>query len=119
MNIYKNTFSEIGLDPDNHKLLFGLSTEFELENGNEIRENKLYKVDKILSLYLRIWICKHVIGISLNFDKLRNIKIQEISVSFWHQKKNRNSFKFVFGRAGYRKDAEQIYKKIKKERKSK
>lgn len=78
-------FKEYGLDFDNNKWGFGISTEIERADGTEIRTKEpilLYNK----SYYCRIWIFKTVFIFSLKgFEKI---------------KKNRNNFKIIWGIRG-------------------
>lgn len=81
-----NRFTEIGIDPDNNKLLFGISSEIEsmLENY-EVRKKGFIKMhDK--EFFIRVWILKYSISIGTGEIEIVN--------------KNRNNFKMLFGIAG-------------------
>jgi hypothetical protein len=105
LNSYKqfkaNTFSEIGIDPENNKYGIGISSEIEFEDGSEKRFKKWLAVDEIYWIYFRIWILKYVFGFSFNINEHRIKK--EGKLVFWKQKKQRKNFKVLFGRAGFKK----------------
>lgn len=82
----KQIFTEIGIDPDNNKYLFGISSEIENEDGTEIRKSGFMKM-KLRGFYFRIWILKFVFGFG-------------IPSGFVLKKKNRNNFKILFGLNG-------------------
>jgi hypothetical protein len=82
----RKVFTEIGIDPDNNKYLFGISTEIENEDGTEIRKNGFVKM-KLQGFYFRIWLLKIVVGFG-------------IPSGFVVKKKNRNNFKLLFGLSG-------------------
>ncbi|MDR0727000.1 MAG: DUF3977 family protein, partial [Rickettsiales bacterium] len=59
----KKIFIEYGLDPDNHKYLFGKSTEIESPDGTEIRTKENIKEYDYISWYIRIWFFKYVFSL--------------------------------------------------------
>ena len=93
-----NTFSEVGIDPDNNRFLLGISSEVEFEDGSEIRYKKWLRVDKVLWFYFRFWVLNRVFGVSINVDK--STRERKGLISFRTVKKNRNNLKIIIGRAG-------------------
>ncbi|MGT2827206.1 DUF3977 family protein [Streptococcus himalayensis] len=79
-------FIEIGFDPDNHLLGFGISTELKFED-REVRKRGLVAMSVWQDLYLRLWIGKQV-------------HILSIKEGYKCQIKTRKNVKFVLGIKG-------------------
>lgn len=85
-NNIPNRFTEIGIDPDNNKLLFGISSEIEDMPANyEVRKKGFIKMHA-KEFFIRVWILKYSISIGTGEIEIVN--------------KNRNNFKILFGIAG-------------------
>lgn len=74
--------TEVGLDFDNNRFGFGMSSEIEFDNETERRYKGRIKM-AVKAHYIRIWILKYVLYIGTN------------EIEF--KKKNRNNFKIVYG----------------------
>lgn len=83
-----NTFTELGIDTDNHKI-FGVSTELEDDNGNDLCRVPGFVRMKFKEIYLRIWLFKYCFSIGTG----------EIAL----EKKERMNFKLLLGFAGKNK----------------
>lgn len=85
LKVKTTKYVEYGLDPDNNRFLFGVSSEEELEDGTEYRTPDRIPL-KIKELYIRIWLFKMVFCIGTSGISLKI--------------KDRNNCKFIFGLGG-------------------
>ncbi len=79
LKVKTTKYVEFGIDPDNNKLIIGVSSEIENADGTEIRKKGFVRM-KVREIYLRIWILKIVFcigssGISLKIKDRYNFKL--------------------------------------------